>query len=82
MSNLIVESAIFDKYKGEDEYDGKIEDAVKILKEIIKKRNFINIFRLDDEEDIEMTILTAFLNCKYIKYSVGFYFIFIIFLFK
>ena len=50
-------------------YQKKTNEAVERLKYIISKLsdNLINVFRLDSEEggqDIELTILRAFLNCK------------------
>lgn len=52
-------------------YKKKTSEAVERLKYIISKLsdNLINVFRLDSEEggqDIELTILRAFLNCKHL----------------
>lgn len=68
---MIIDSAMFDIFKGKTEYKVKIKEAIERLKYIISKLsdNLINIFRLDSEEggsDIELTILRAFLNCKII----------------
>jgi hypothetical protein len=60
---------MFDFIKDPNAYKLKIKEATERLKYIISKLsdNLINVFRLDSEEggqDIELTILRAFLNCK------------------
>ena len=70
---LIIESKMYDNFKGKDIYTIKIQEATIRLKYIISKlsENLINIFKLDSEEggsDIELTILRAFLNCNLIKF--------------
>ena len=57
--------------KTKEQYEKDIENFVEKLEFIISKvkDNLINVFRLDSEEggqDIELTILRAFLNCIYI----------------
>ncbi|CAF0758789.1 unnamed protein product [Brachionus calyciflorus] len=59
---IIQESEIFDKYKGTEEYEDKILEALRYLRGILSFRKYINIFKLDNEQDIEMTILRAFFN--------------------
>jgi hypothetical protein len=59
---------MFDFIKDVNAYKSKIKEATERLKYIISKLsdNLINVFRLDSEEggqDIELTILRAFLNC-------------------
>ena len=59
--------------KTKEQYEKDIENFVEKLEFIISKvkDNLINVFRLDSEEggqDIELTILRAFLNCIYIDY--------------
>jgi len=72
LTKLLDESEMFEaaKAKSQKEYQKQINDAIKRLKNIIEFNNaknskLINVFRLDSEEssqDIELTILRAFLN--------------------
>jgi hypothetical protein len=61
---------MFEKLKkNSKKYLEEVNLAVKRLETIVSKKceNLINIFRLDSEEgeqDFELTILRAFLNCK------------------
>jgi len=71
LENLIEESNIFEKLKKSDPQLFLIEQslAIKRLEFILSKKseNLINIFRLDSEEgqqDFELAILRAFLNCN------------------
>ena len=63
---------MFEKFKVNDpkKYAQDKDLAIKRLEFIISKKseNLINIFRLDGDEgdqDFELTILRAFLNCKF-----------------
>lgn len=63
---------MFEKLKGTEAFDKKVEEATIQLEFIASKfsQNLVNVFKLDSEEgsqDIEMTILRAFLNCINIK---------------
>lgn len=70
LENLIIDSKMFEYFaKDPVAYQKKTNEAVERLKYIISKLsdNLINVFRLDSEEggqDIELTILRAFLNCN------------------
>lgn len=60
---------MFDKLKNTSEFDIEVDKALKKLKYIASRieDNLVNVFRLDSEDcgqDIELTILRAFLNCK------------------
>jgi len=67
LTKLLEESNMFDKTK--NQYKTQKSDAIQKLKNIIefnnKNEKLINVFRLDSEDsgqDIELTILRAFLN--------------------
>jgi hypothetical protein len=67
LSKLIVDSNLLNSKKPDFEQQKAI--AIESLKFIVSKfkDNLINVFRLDSEEagqDIEITILRAFLNCN------------------
>lgn len=69
LRTLIENSQIFEESKENPNYETEIKDATNQLQFIVDSlpKNLINVFRLDSEEgsqDIELTILTAFLNCK------------------
>jgi hypothetical protein len=69
LEKLLDESKMFEKLKGSPSYAKETNEAIRRLEYIISKLsdNLINVFRLDSEEggqDIELTILRAFLNCK------------------
>jgi len=70
LESLVEQSKIFEKLKkNSKKYLEEVNLAVKRLETIVSKKceNLINIFRLDSEEgeqDFELTILRAFLNCK------------------
>lgn len=64
---------MFERLKDTNSYHKKMSDALKTLEYIVSKFkcNLINVFRLDSEEgsqDIEMSILRAFLNCDFFCY--------------
>jgi hypothetical protein len=69
----VEESKIFEKLKKNNpkKYLLEKELAIKRLEFILSKKsdNLINVFRLDEEveNDFELTILRAFLNCKQFK---------------
>lgn len=77
LEKLIAESKMFENFaKDPVLYQKKTNEAVERLKYIISKLsdNLINVFRLDSEEggqDIELTILRAFLNCKPVFGTLG-----------
>jgi hypothetical protein len=73
LTKLLEESEMFENVRKKDpvQYQNDIKNAVKKLQNIIQFNNrnesekLINVFRLDSEEsgqDIELTILRAFLN--------------------
>lgn len=70
LQKLIAESKMFEFFQKDPVmYEKKTTEAIGRLKYIISKLsdNLINVFRLDSEEggqDIELTILRAFLNCN------------------
>ena len=67
---MVEQSKMFEKLKkNSKKYLEEVNLAVKRLETIVSKKceNLISIFRLDSEEgeqDFELTILRAFLNCK------------------
>ena len=72
MESLVDESKMFEKLKHSDTTKYKTDTALAVerLEFILSKKseNLINIFRLDGDEsdqDFELTILRAFLNCKF-----------------
>jgi hypothetical protein len=71
LKKLVEDSKFFDASKANSiaDHEQCVNEATKRLEFITGKIKFnlINVFRLDTEEDshdIEMSILTAFLNCK------------------
>ena len=70
LESLVEQSKMFEKLKkNSKKYLEEVNLAVKRLETIVSKKceNLISIFRLDSEEgeqDFELTILRAFLNCK------------------
>lgn len=76
LEKLIIESKMFEYFaKDPVAYQKKTNEAVERLKYIISRLsdNLINVFRLDSEEggqDIELTILRAFLNCLFNFYII------------
>lgn len=66
---MVIDSKMFDKLKNTPEFDVEVDKALKKLKYIVSRieDNLVNVFRLDSEDcgqDIELTILRVFLNCK------------------
>ena len=66
---LIEDSKLLERSKEKPNYKQEINSAVGRLKYMLSKlsANLINVFRMDSEgcgQDIELTILRAFLNCK------------------
>ena len=69
---MIEDSKLLERSKGKPSYKQEISVAVARLKYMLTKlsANLINVFSLDSEgcgQDIELTILRAFLNCKRVK---------------
>lgn len=61
---------MFDKFKNTPQFDEEVNKALEKLKYIASRidDNLVHVFRLDSEDcgqDIELTILRVFLNCKY-----------------
>ncbi len=70
LDEIVEESKIFEKLKKNNPKKYLLEKglAIQRLEFILSKKsdNLINVFRLDEEveNDFELTILRAFLNCK------------------
>ena len=74
LEKLLVESKMFERIKDPQAYAKETSEAIRRLEYIVSKLtdNLINVFRLDSEgcgQDIELTILRAFLNCKNLTLS-------------
>lgn len=63
MKKLLIESKILEKFEYTDEYEDHIKKSIELVKSILEYKEYINVFKLEHEQDIEMTILRAFLNC-------------------
>lgn len=61
---LIQESELLISIKDQNEYQKRLNKTLAHLKTIMKSKKLVNVFRLENEQDIEMTILRAFLNSK------------------
>lgn len=59
---------MLEKYRNKPEYNDQINKHLGLLKKVLDKKHLINIFHLENEEDIEMSILTSLLNCKFMNY--------------
>lgn len=63
LKELVKNSDILDDYVGTNEYENRVEETTNSVKKILEYKKYINVFKLQDEQDIEMAILRALLKC-------------------
>lgn len=63
LEELVKESDILENIVGTDEYEDRIKETTSSVRKILEYKRYINVFKIEHEQDIEMTILRALLNC-------------------